>query len=86
MTTAEQMKEAITSYGGVQGVRVAAMESIDETLEMTQKIPGISKLNNFAFETKTCSTVRTWRAYRIGKGKLVTVDKPNKGTCTYKCC
>ncbi|KXJ22514.1 hypothetical protein AC249_AIPGENE2578 [Exaiptasia diaphana] len=69
------MKEAITSYGGV---RVAAMDSIDETLEMTQKIPGISKLNNFAFETKTCTTVRTWQAYRIGKGKLITVDKPDK--------
>lgn len=79
VTTADQMKEAINSYGGVQGVRVAAMESIDEILEMTQKIPGISKLNNFAFETKTCTSVRTWRAYGIGKGKLIAVEKPNNG-------
>ena len=82
VTTAEQLKEAITSYGGVQGVRVAAMESIDETLEMPQKIPGISKINNFAFEKITFDSVRTWRAYEIGKGKLIAVDKPNKGTCT----
>lgn len=77
VTTAEQLKEAITSYGGVQGVKVAAMENIDETLEMPQKIPGISKLNNFAFETNT--SLRTWQAYKIGKGKLIAVNKPSKG-------
>ncbi len=82
VTTAEQLKEAIASYGGVQGVRVAAMESIDETLEMPQKIPGISTFNSFAFEKITFDSVRTWRAYEIGKGKLIAVDKPNKGTCT----
>ena len=70
VTTADQMKEAINSYDGVQGVRVAAMESIDETLEMTQKIPGISKLNNFAFETKTCTSVRTCANLSLSRSQI----------------
>ena len=62
--TVDQLKEAISSYGGVQGVRVAAMERINETLENTQKIPGISKLNNFAFDQ---NSVKAWRVYGIGE-------------------
>lgn len=74
--TADQLKEAIASHGGVQGVRVAAMERINETLENTQKIPGISKLNNFAFDK---NSVKAWRAYGIGKGKVIKIEKPDKG-------
>lgn len=74
--TADQLKEGIASHGGVQGVRVAAMERINETLENTQKIPGISKLNNFAFDK---NSVKAWRAYGIGKGKVIKIEKPEKG-------
>lgn len=77
VTTADQLKEAITSHGGVQGVRVAAMQSINENQGMPQKIQGISKLNNFKFEET--HKVRTWRAYGIGKGQLTALDKPDKG-------
>lgn len=79
VTTAEQLKEAISSYGGVEGVRVAAMESINETpLEITQKIPGISKLNNFAFHNN-CKSVKTYRAYGIGNGNVISIESSNKG-------
>ena len=74
--TADQLKEAITSYGGVQGVRVSAMERINETLENTQKIPGISKFNNFEFDK---NSVKVWRAYGIGEGKVVQIEKPENG-------
>ena len=46
VTTAAEMKEALLSYGGVEGVRVAILPSIEETVEL-RKISGISKLNNF---------------------------------------
>lgn len=74
---ADQLKEAITSYGGVQGVRVSAMERINEALENTQKIPGISKLNNFAFDK---NSLKAWRAYGIGEGKVIQIEKSGEGS------
>ena len=46
VTTAEEMREALLSHGGVEGVRVALAPSINQRVEL-QKIPGINKLNNF---------------------------------------
>ena len=48
ITTTAEMKEALLSYGGVEGVRIAILPSIKETVEL-RKISGISKLNNFLF-------------------------------------
>lgn len=68
VVTAEDMKKAIESHGGLKGCRVAVVE-MDSTKELNQanKIPGISLLYNFQFEDKG---IRTWKAYKIGKGKL----------------
>ena len=43
--TTVEMKEALLSYGGVEGVWVAILLSIEETVEL-QKVSGISKINN----------------------------------------
>ena len=53
-TTAEQMKKAILSRGGVEGVRVVVVDvAIQETPEK-RKITGINKLNNLSTGTKVC--------------------------------
>ena len=49
VTTAHQLKDALLSHGGIDGVRVVAMETIEDLVEDSRKIPTISKLNNFAF-------------------------------------
>ena len=45
VTNAQQMKNALISYGGVEGVRVAAVERLEEHVVSAdkQKIPSISK-------------------------------------------
>ena len=66
VTTAEEMKVALESHGGVRGCRFAVVE-IDKTKMNAEvsKIPGISFLNNFLFYE---DGVRSWKAYQIGKG------------------
>ena len=49
VTTAHQLKDALLSHGGIDGVRVVAMETTEDLVEDSRKIPTISKLNNFAF-------------------------------------
>ena len=71
VTTAEEMKEALLSHGGIHGCRVAVLLILCETLQQ-QKIPGITKLNNFEFSD---GKLVAWRAYSIGSGKRIVVDK-----------
>ena len=72
------MKDALLSYGGVEGVRVAAVERLKEhDVSVQQKIPGISKLNNFTFIS---GKLLARRAYGIGTGKEIAVNlSPTKG-------
>ena len=78
VTTAAEMKEALLSYGGVEGVRVAILPSMEETVQL-QKISGISKLNNFLF---TEDSLQAWRAYAIGPGKTIASEKV-EGQCHF---
>ena len=71
VTTTAEMKEALLSYGGVEGVWVAILLSIEETVEL-QKISGISKINNFLF---TEDSLQAWRTYAIGPGKTIASEK-----------
>ena len=70
VVTAEDMKRAIESYGGLRGCRVAVVE-VDSAKDLhdTNKIPEISLLYNFKFKEKG---IRTWKAYNIGKRNLLT--------------
>ena len=68
--TAYDFKEAILSYGGIKGVRVAVVDASPPPTSVTSsKWDGISFLNNFSFSE---DGIVTWRAYNVGKGKLVT--------------
>ncbi|KAK2562735.1 hypothetical protein P5673_014452 [Acropora cervicornis] len=78
VVTAAEMKEALESHGGITGCRaaVAKINTANETGE-TNKLKGISKLNNFEF---TEAGIRVWCAYQIGPGSLVTyVGKTAQG-------
>ena len=81
VTTAHQLKDALLSHGGIDGVRVVAMEAIEDLLEDSRKIPTISKLNNFAFHG---DSITAWRAYDVGKGKEIVLEKSSSGNCKWK--
>ena len=72
VTTAEELKDAILSHRGVEGVRVTATNSINETglFQTIPKIKGISELNNFSF---TSDGIRAWRPNGFGSGKVFSL-------------
>ena len=74
------MKDALTSCGGVTGVRVTSMDTI-QGLAVSEhaKIKNISKLNNFEFKD---DCIKSWRAYGIGKGKDIKVEISTEGNVT----
>ncbi|CAB4018789.1 Retrovirus-related Pol poly from transposon 412 [Paramuricea clavata] len=73
VTNAGEMKNALLSHGGVEGVRVAVVPCIDDSfVAQLDKIPGISKLNNIEFKGRN---IVTWRAYDVGKGKRISLSK-----------
>ena len=73
MITAENMKEALESHGGLKGCRVAIVQvDTSKSVGAENKIPGISLLNNFLFEERG---VRAWKAYNVGPGCFIPYDK-----------
>lgn len=68
VTTAENMKEALESHGGLKGCR-AAVAKVAPLRDngANNKIPGISLLNNFSYEK---NGIRAWRSFEIGAGRL----------------
>ncbi|XP_078368927.1 uncharacterized protein LOC144652746 [Oculina patagonica] len=80
VTTADQLKDALLSHGGVEGVRVVSMETIQDlpSEDDSRKIPAISKLNDFEF---IADAITAWRAYGIGEGKEITVEKTSSDPC-----
>jgi len=69
VVTAEDMKAALESHGGIKGCRAAVVE-VNTTRERDKdsKIPGISVLNNFQYEE--CG-IRVWKVFDIGPGRLI---------------
>ncbi|KAK3725268.1 hypothetical protein QZH41_001283 [Actinostola sp. cb2023] len=67
--TAEDMKQALESHGGLKGCRAAVVE-VDPSREVSNsiKIPGISLLNNFSFEE---TGIRAWKTYNVGPGRML---------------
>ena len=72
--TATDLKNALLSYGGLEGVRVVSLDTIAETPDESQAIAGITKLNNFEF-CSTADSVTCWRGYCIGPGKTIKLEK-----------
>ena len=55
--TADELKDALLSHGGLKGVRVVSLDTIIETPDSGQTITGVTKLNTFEFsstESVTC--------------------------------
>ena len=67
VSSANQMRDALLSGGGITGVRVAVLPTICDSPDQP-KIAGINKLNNFQFRD---GNLVAWRAYNIGGGKTV---------------
>ncbi|XP_031562195.1 uncharacterized protein LOC116297995 [Actinia tenebrosa] len=82
VVTAKQLESAILSNGGVKGVRVVSLQSIANSQETTQKIPNISKLNKFEFLSG--EKIKVWRAYGIGTGKVIRIEKPSTTEANHK--
>ena len=74
--TANELKNALLSHGGLDGVRVVSLDAIDETPDESQTISGITKLNNFEFSP---DSITCWRAYCIGRGRTIKPDKISSG-------
>ena len=67
VVSAEDMKVALESHGGLKGCRAAVVE-VDSSQDLYEgnKIQDISLLYNFQYKT---SGIRVWKAYKVGKGK-----------------
>ena len=65
-TTAEDMKQALESHGGLRRCREAVVE-VDTTKAIgnDNKIPGTSQINHFLFEE---GGIRAWMGYNVGPG------------------
>lgn len=75
--TAQQLKEAIDSYGGVRGCRAAVVEvNTKKQTTGTHKISGISQLNNFQYTQD--GGIIVWRAFRVGEGKRISKQELSK--------
>ena len=65
INTAQQMKVAIESYGGIKGCYATVAEIQDSFQNMTkQSMTGIQALNNFLLEP---AGLRAWKAYTVGR-------------------
>ena len=69
VVTAEDMKAALESCGGIKGCRAAVIK-VNTTRERNKdnKIPGISVLNNFQYEE---FDICVWTAYDIGLRRFI---------------
>ena len=58
-------------------VRVVSLDTIEETPDDVQTITGITKLNNFEFSS--VGSIYCWRAYSVGQGKVIKIEKSSSG-------
>ena len=75
--TANDLEKALLSHGGLEGVRVVCLDTINETADDAQTITGITKLNNFEFSSD--ESITCWRAYSVGRGKTIKPEKVLSG-------
>jgi len=67
--TENDLRNALLSHGGLEGVRVVSLDIITETPDDVQKITGITKLNNYEFSSE--GYITCWRAYSVGQRKVI---------------
>ena len=77
VTTVDEMKEALLSQGGLEGVRVVVVTpSVVYSEQEQSKITSVNKLNNFQFVN---GSIYAWRAYGDGKGKTIKIQSSRRG-------
>lgn len=72
VVTAVDMKEALESYGGVRGCRIAVAEVDVAKAAKAEEWKGISALVNFEFLS---SGIRAGKAYGVGEGQMFPYDE-----------
>ena len=78
VTTVEEMKTALLSNGGLDGVRVTVVTPSSVISDQEQsKITSVNKFNNFHYVN---GSIIVWRAYGVGKRKMVTINSSRRGT------
>ena len=70
ITTAEELRDAMLSHGGVHGVRVALIDAKELNVLSQDKWEGINSLNNFLYKDNG-RDVTIWKAYEVGDGKTL---------------
>ena len=65
--TADQLKNAIESSGGVSGVRATLCDKLDIPKSAPVKWDGVSLINNIEYSKEG---MRVWRSYAVGPGKF----------------
>ena len=69
VVSANDLKQAILSHGGVRGVRVTLTDSTKQhPISLQGKLEGVSHLNNFHYGEE-CLTA--WKAFDVGEGKAI---------------
>ena len=69
VVSADDLKRAILSHGGVRGVRVTLIDSTKQhPISLQGKVGGVSNLNNFHYGEE-CLTV--WKAFDVGERKAI---------------
>ena len=77
VTTVDEMKEALLSQGGLEGVRVVVVTpSVVYSEQEQSKITSVNKLNNFQYVN---GSIYAWRAYGVGKGKTIKIQSSRRG-------
>ena len=77
VTTVDEMKEALLSQGGLEGVRVVVVTpSVVYSEQEQSKITSVNKLNNFQYVN---GSIHAWRTYGVGKGKTIKIQSSRRG-------
>ena len=70
--SAEEMKNAILSSGGVPSVNVTVSGPPEASTSSTVRLEGVSTISNIEYSEEG---LRVWKAYEIGSGKLIKWEK-----------
>ena len=74
LNSADQMKNAIESFGGVPGVRATLCDTQDIPKSAPIKWDGVSFINNIEYGNEG---MRVWRSYAVGLGKFLPWNQFN---------
>ena len=73
--SAEEMKNAILSSGGVPSVNVTLSGPPEASTFSTVRLEGVSTISNIEYSEEG---LRVWEAYKIGPGKLIQWEKQRR--------